>query len=580
MTTQEVYELAAGHFLAGRLPQAEFVLQQVLAREPRHADAQHLMGLLCHRYGHTPLGVGFVRRAIEFGPGNAEYYDTLATLLADQDSIDSALTAIRQAIALRPGFPEALYRQGLLLARKGELDQAIESLCCAMSLKPIYAQAEFELARLLKETGHVEDAIRHFRMAATASLDPRMADALLHCVYFDPNSDARRIAQEHAAWNQRFAKPLAAGIRPHGNDRTPGRKLRIGYVSPYFCAHFIGRLLLPLLARHDREQFEIYCYCDVERPDEITRRFDSFDHVWRNTVGISDDDFAAQVRADRIDVLIDLSQHLEANRLLAFAQKPAPVQATYLAYCGTSGLETMDYRLTDASLEVAGDAVYLERPVQLKTYYCYEPPDNAPAAGPLPVLQTGHITFGCLNDFSKVSPPTWSTWRELLRAIEGSTLLVHAPPGGPRDHARSQFASKGIDPQRLEFVDRLPPEQYLAVYNRIDIALDPFPLPGGLTTCDALWMGVPVVSLAGSLGPWRAGLSILSICGLSNLVATTPDQYVQVAAALPSDLPRLAEMRHSLRDRVRNSPLTNALQFARNVEAVYRQWWTDWCGPR
>jgi protein O-GlcNAc transferase len=577
MTTQEAYELAAAHFRAGRMPQAEFILQQVITRDPRHADAQHLLALLSHHYGHTPIAVGLVRRAIYLNPNAADYYNSLATFLADQGAIDSALTAVRKALSLRSDFPEAIFNLGGLLARNGELDEAVASLCRTLSLKPAYPDAEFRLGKLLKQIGQIDEAISCFQRAAGATPDPRIRSALLHALYFHPDQETRQIADAHAQWKDRFANPLEGKIRPAVNPVAPAadRKLRIGYVSPNFRDHFIGRLLAPLLANHDRSRFEIYCYSDVARPDEITRRFDSFDHVWRNTVGISDDDLAEQVRRDRIDVLVDLSLHLEGNRLLAFAQKPAPVQVTYLAYAGTSGLHTMDYRLADSCLDVTGDAAYTEQPVRLSSYFCYEPPAEAPDVGPLPMEEAGHVTFGCLNDYSKISTPAWSAWRQLLASVENSTLLVHSPPGNHREAVRSQFAQDGIDPGRLQFVPRLSRDEYLRLYSQIDIALDPFPYPGALTNLDALWMGVPVISLAGATGVWRTGLSILTNAGLPELVATTPGRYVQIAAALAADITRLANLRGSLRDRLRQSPLTNAKAFAKDVESAYRSMWRD-----
>lgn len=579
MTTQEAYEQAVAHYRTGRLAQAEFILQQIIAREPRHGDAQHLMGLLCHRYGHTPLGVGFVQRAIAVNPQRAEYHNSLATLLAAQDDTDSALTAARKALALSGNLPEGCYNLGSLLAGKGGVDGAIESLRRALSLRPVYPEATFLLGKIYAAVGRLDEAIQCFRKAASESGDPRMSSTLLHTLYFQPGAEAEQIATEHARWNETFGRPLAGKIHPHAAPGTPEamRKLRIGYVSPNFRDHFIGRLLAPLLANHDRERFGVYCYCDVERPDEITRRFDSFDHVWRNTVGISDDDLASQIRRDQIDILVDLSLHLEGNRLLTFARKPAPIQIAYLAYCGTSGLDAMDYRLTDRYLDGPQDAAWIERPVRLNSYFGFEPPTDAPEVGPLPAQQTGHVTFGCLNDYSKIAVPTWSAWRSILGAATGSTLLVHAPPGNHREIVRSHFVTNGIAPQRVEFIDRLPREQYLALYNRIDIALDPFPIPGALTTCEALWMGVPVVSLGGSLDAGRAGLSILSHAGIPELAGATTDEYVQIATALAADLSRLASLRRSLRQRMQNSPLMNATAFAKDFEMVLRELWTRCC---
>jgi len=289
---------------------------------------------------------------------------------------------------------------------------------------------------------------------------------------------------------------------------------------------------------------------------------------------------AQLIREDQIDILVDLTMHTAWNRMILFARKPAPVQVTYLAYCSTTGLDTMDYRLTDPHLDPPGmnDACYSEESIRLpETYWCYSAHEPTPQIGPLPALNAGEVTFGCLNNFCKVSPDTLDLWIQLLRVTPKSHLILHAHEGSHRQRVRDLLERQGIDPQRLKFVASVPLSRYFKLYEQIDIGLDPFPCNGGTTTCDALWMGAPVVTLAGRTAVGRAGVSVLRNIGLPELIAESPQQYVQITTDLAQDLPRLAELRRTLRARMQASPLMDAPRFARNVEAAYRQMWRNWC---
>ncbi len=307
----------------------------------------------------------------------------------------------------------------------------------------------------------------------------------------------------------------------------------------------------------------------------MTAQLARFADQWRVTLGRTDEQLAAMIRQDEIDLLVDLSMHMAGSRLLAFARKPAPVQVTYLAYCGTTGLETMDYRLTDPWLDPPGDpsaGCYVEKSVYLPvSYWCYGKSADAPAVGPLPARSAGHVTFGCLNNFTKVTAPTIESWRRILAALPGSRLIVHAGEGTHRQVFRDRMAADGVERGRIEFSGFLSPEQYFAQYNRIDVALDPFPYAGGTTTCDALWMGVPVVSLAGATAVSRAGLSILSNLGLPELVSRTTHDYEKKAVDLALDLPRLQGLRQGLRARMEKSPLMDATRFAHDVEGAFEE---------
>ena len=356
--------------------------------------------------------------------------------------------------------------------------------------------------------------------------------------------------------------------------------MRIGYVSPDFREHPVGRFLLPLLAHHNKASFEIFAYSNAIRSDGVTQKLQSHVDTWRDISTLSDAKAADQIRSDKIDILIDLTMHMAHNRLRLFALKPAPVQITWLAYCSSTGLDMMDFRISDPHLDPPGldDSIYRERTIRLpETYWCYQPSITPLAITPLPALDRRQITFGCLNNFAKVSQPTLNTWIKLLHAVPASRLLLHAPPGEHRTLLAEKLRHAGINPDRLHFAGKVPIAAYFQLYDQIDIALDTFPYAGGTTTCDALWMGVPVTTLAGKTAVGRGGVSILSNLNLTELVAESEEQYVRIAADLANDLSRLSELRSTLRSRMDQSVLTDAARFAKGMEAAYRQAWSVRC---
>ena len=333
---------------------------------------------------------------------------------------------------------------------------------------------------------------------------------------------------------------------------------------------------IPLLSNHDHRQCEIFCYADVARPDAVTERLRGYADVWRSTVGLSDQQVADLVRSDQIDILVDLTMHTANNRLLVFARKPAPVQVAWLAYPGTTGLSTIDYRLTDPYLDPPGlfDAFYSEESIRLPdTFWCYDPLTDQPPVNALPALENGFITFGCLNNFCKVNDGCLALWAQVLQAVPQSRLLLLAPRGQAREHVLARLEQEGIAAPRVEFADRQPRLEYLKLYHRIDMALDPLPYNGHTTSLDAFWMGVPTLTLVGKTVVGRAGWSQLCNLGLQELAAETPEQYVALAARLAGDLSRLQELRGTLRQRMLRSPLMDGKRFARHVEQAYRQMW-------
>ncbi|HSZ57217.1 MAG TPA: hypothetical protein VK797_16230, partial [Tepidisphaeraceae bacterium] len=336
----------------------------------------------------------------------------------------------------------------------------------------------------------------------------------------------------------------------------------------------------PVLSNRNGQDLEVYCYGGVGKPDEFTQRFKEQSDAWRDTLGLPDEKLAETIREDRIDILVDLAVHTAGSRLLALARKPAPVQATWLGWPGTTGMDAIDYRLSDPYLDPPGtnDEFYAEKTIRLPdSFWCYDPFDADVPVNELPAMGNGYVTFGCLNNFWKVNDPLIESWARIMSMTAGSKLMLRAPLGGPRQRLSERFNRHGIDPSRIEFAPRTPQRQYWALYHRIDITLDPTPYGGHTTAMDSIWMGVPVVSLAGKLPVGRAGVTILSNIGLPELVARSPQEYVNVSAQLANDHDRLMQLRPALRDCLRRSPLMDAPRFARNLQAAYREIWKNWC---
>jgi protein O-GlcNAc transferase len=549
-SVSQTFELALQFHRAGDLHQAELLYEQILRIDPQHADALHLFGLLAHQVGRNDLAVEYIQKALRHRPDYVLAYNNLGSALREQGKFDEAIACFRHALRLMPDYAVAHHNLGNVLKDQGELDEAIACFRQALRLMPTYVAAH---------------------------------DNLVFTLHFHPDSDAGTLYREALRWNEQHAKPLTRINQPHANTADPKRKLRIGYVSPDFRNHSAANFLMPLLANHDRSQVEIFCYAEVARPVDMTERLRAYADTWRTTVGFNGERVEGMVREDRIDILVDLAVHTANNRLLVFARKPAPVQVTWCGYPGTTGLSTVDYRLTDPYLDPPGetDFYYSEQSVRLPdTFGCYDPLSDQPLSEGLPALASGYFTFGCLNSFCKVNDGVLSLWTKVLRAVPHSRLLMLAPKGHERDHVLANLTQQGIDVSRLEFADRLPRQQYLQTYNRIDLALDPSPYSGYITNLDAFWMGVPTMTLIGRTAVGRMGWSQLNNLGLQELAARTPEEYIALAVRLAGDLPRLQDLRIGLRSRMRASPLMDGQRFARHMEQAFRQMWRKWCQER
>jgi protein O-GlcNAc transferase len=573
----------------GRIDDAIAAYRRAIALRPNFPEAHNNLGNSLTGKGQLDEAIAAYRQAIALNPNFPEFHGNLGNALKEKGQLDEAAAACQRAIALRPGYAKAHNNLGNVLRIKGQLDEAIAAYRQAIALSPNLPSVRVNLGNALLDLGQLDGAIAAYRQAIVLSPNsPEAPSDLIYTLYFHPGYDAEAIAEEHRRWNRQHAEPLRTSIQIHSNDRRPDRRLRLGYVSADFCNTACAYFLDPLLKHHDPRQVELFCYAHVLRPDARTLQFQRYAAAWRNIAGISDEQVAGQIREDRIDILVDLKLHAPENRLLVFARKPAPVQVTWLGYPGSTGLTTIDYRLSDPFLDPPAvspaeppgmdESVYSEHTIRLPdTFWCYDPLTTEPAVNALPAPQRGHITFGCLNNFCKVNDGVLALWAKVLRQVENSRLLLLAPLGDPQAHALDRFRQEGIDPARIEFVPRQPREKYLETYHRIDLGLDTFPYNGHTTSLDSFWMGVPVVTLVGNRAVARAGLCLLSNLGLAELASRTPERFVHIAAELARDLPRLAQLRSTLRRRMEQSPLMDAPRFARNIEDAYRKMWHSWC---
>jgi predicted O-linked N-acetylglucosamine transferase (SPINDLY family) len=586
----------------GKLDEAAACYRRAIQFRPDFAEACNNLGLVYYEQTLLDEAVAWYRRALELKPDQAEVHHHLGLTLRAQGKQEEAVDCYRRALTLRPDLAEALRSLGNALQEQGQPDAAIACYRRALELRPDDAESHNNLGNALKDRGDLDEAAACYRRAL--DLKPEFVVAhsnLVYLLHYCPGYDAAAILAANREWHRVHAaefqnaspltpspspargegsKQAGSGLAQPGrfssNERAGDRRLRIGYVSSSFREHPLPLIAEPLFAAHDHGSFEIYDYSDVARPDATTARLRTFADQWRDIHRLNDAQLAELVRQDGVDILVDLGMHMGHNRLLAFARRPAPVQVTWCAYPSTTGLTAIDYRLTDPYLDPPGenDRNYTEQSVRLPdSYWCYDPHATEPQVNRLAALDRGYVTFGCLNNFCKVNERVLRRWAEILRAVNRARLMLLAPEGAARQRVLDVFRSQGIAPERIELVGQRPRARYLELYQQMDLGLDTFPYNGHTTSLDSLWMGVPVVSLVGATGVGRGGLSILSNLGLADLAACDATEYVRIAAALAGDLPRLAELRATLRQRLQDSPLMDGPRFARNVEAAYREMW-------
>lgn len=605
----------------GRVDEAAMLYRQILAVAPEHADALHLLGLTDLQSGRARSGAALIARAIAAAPDVPDYRITLGSAQHASGRIEQALAALAAGLALAPARAEAHGLLGTVQAAVRDRAGAIASYDTALALNPDLAETHYNRANALQGLGRLDDAVAGYQRAlaclqagapfetdiwanmgsvlfAQGRLDEAIAAyrrllqlrpghgeaerTLLQWLNLQPQADALTMRDARTDWCRRHAGGFAP--MPHGNSRDPDRRLRIGYVAgPTLFASTHALTVLPMMQAHDRAAVEVATYSDLapDREDAYTRQYQAASDLWRQTHGLDDSAFADLVRDDAIDVLVDIVGHLGGPRFLVLARRPAPVQIAAFV-TGTSGLDAMGWALTDPLLvPPAHEPHFTERALRVPLAYLYRPMFEVEPATEPPCLTRGRITFGSLNGLAKVTEPVVALWARVLNAVPNSRILIkgNAFSAAPaRDRYLAMFARHGIGAGRIELRGWTQGfQEHLRALDEIDVVLDSFPYSGVTTTCEALWMGVPVVTMVGGRACGRYGLTLLSAIGMGEAIAETPDDFVAKAAALAADRAQLADWRRGLRGRMAASPLCDATGFARSIEAAYRWAWRDWC---
>ncbi len=492
-SAHELMTVAAQHHQSGRLAAAEAGYRQVLVAEPDHPDALHLLGLVMLQSGRRNEAIGLIKRAMQVRPSFPEAVNNLGVILDDGGDLAEAERLYRQALSLKLGYVDALNNLGGLLQKQSRMIESADAFREASRLRPGDLTAGRGLGFALLEQGNLDEAIRVHRELRDRHPDsPKAHSDLLYWLLHDPDQTAESLLAEHVAWAERFERPLLAAAKPHTRRPDPRGPLRVGYVSPDFREHTVARFVEPFLTRHDRMRVTAVCYSDVAHPDETTRRIRAAVPEWRDTAGMSDEDLAALIRRDEIDILVDLTGHMGGNRLLVFARKPAPLQVSY-GYPHSTGLSSIDYWITDEIANPPGNTerYFTERLIHLHCAWCYRPHgDDADEAAmspvfPSPPTETGTVTFGCLNKPAKINRTVARLWAAVLAAVPGSRLLAAASGGDDpsKNLLRGRFEQWGLPGDRLSVFDKAADRrEYLERFWQIDVCLDPFPLNGITTT--------------------------------------------------------------------------------------------------
>jgi predicted O-linked N-acetylglucosamine transferase (SPINDLY family) len=565
----------------GRLAEAEAAQRRAIALRPDLVVARINLGNLLAAGRRWDEAHAVRAQAVALDPTNAHGWTNLGFALRGLDRLEEARAAFERAIALEPALPPALIALGDTCQGLRDYPQAVAAYARASTLAPDNAGLWKHYAVALERVGLLERAADAYERSL--ALDPSQHDVGINLIYL---LDALPVSLEAAngarrAWNDRHARPLAHLIRPHTNNADPERRLRIGFVSADLRRHSAASCMLAILEHHDPAAVEIVCYSNSPIQDDYTERFKAVAARWRQVEALSDEALAAEVRADEIDILVDLSGYSSHTRLPMFARKPAPIQVTAWGYATGTGLDAMDAYFSDPVLVPPHEEhLYAERIVHLPSVLCYAPPPAPPPVVPPPALARGTVTFGSYSRALKITPDVLETWARVLHAVPGSRLLLKpglASAADARERILGPLAARGIAGERVEILPQGGHAEHLASFGQLDLQLDPFPQSGGITTLDGLLMGVPCVTLLGERPIGRSSASFLTSLGLEDLVARTTDEYVTIAVRLAGNVERLARERATLRDRLLDAPLGNGRTYTRAVEQAYRTLWREWC---
>lgn len=574
--------LGALYLRQGKLDDAAAMLNVALKMRPDFVDAINNLGVALRDSGRPEEAIAAYQRAVELQPDSPEILVNLSTAWRDMGRVQESIDTARQAIELEPNAAAAYFSLSANYQALNQLDESIEYGRKAVEIEPNNPAGPCSLGYKLIERGDVAEGLSYVRQSLVLSPDPvAFSNALLASNYV-PDFTPEEVAGMHREWGETLYSSVVQRPYEFTNERDPDKRLKIGYISPDFRLHSVFFFAEPFLSNHDKSQVEIVAYSSVMRPDPKTLIAKTYMDGWRDVIGLSPVELVDLIRADNVDILVDLAGHTAGNSLAQLAEKAAPIMVSGIGYPCTTGLPTIDYRLTDSYCDPVGTEKYsTERPLRLDPcFWCYRPPEGAPPVSELPAAKKGYVTFASVNTFSKVSPMVQEVWAKLLAAVPGSKLILQSSGTGSAiacETIRKRFEGFGVSPDRLILKGHSPFQTFLQEFEDVDIVLDPFPFNGGTTTCHNLWMGAPTLTLAGVRHPGRMGVSIMNNVGLPEFVASSLDEYVEIGRQFASDIPRLQEIRATLRERMEASPLRDEVGYTRRLEAAYRKIWQEYC---
>lgn len=555
--------------------QAAEAYQHALAQNNGFSRSRVSLGKSLFKLGRYEDALKQWLVAAEKDAANADLWFDIGTAYQMRKMIDQAKAAFEMALKFNPRHALAWNNLGWIHQEAFALDEAAMCYTRSIESNPQFAPALSNLGMAMVDFGEIESGMQW--IVKSINLEPdnqTFWSNYLYAMHFVPGVVVKDLLREHRWWSDR----LAGRCRQYAespNNRDPDRRLRVGFVSGDFRSHTVAGYILPLFRELDRKQVEVFCYNNTLLEDSSTVKCRELADHWVDTVGLDDDRLADRIKSDAIDILVDLSCHTAGNRLPVFARKPAPVQVSWLGYPSTTGLKAMDWRLSDGWIDPVGqhDEDYVEKTVRLKTYWAIDPMDNAAEVGESPFVQNGFVTFGCLCQSKKINGEMVRTFAEILESAPGSRMIILGRCKRTRERI---MRGMGQLAGRVEFMEQTGREAYFRTLGRIDVVLDTFPYNGPSTAIDALWMGAPVVSLAGVLGVGRGTQSVLNTLGQGDWVGKTREEYIKIALDLAGDRARLASLRQELRGRMLASPLTDVGAFARDMEQAFREMWRQW----
>jgi protein O-GlcNAc transferase len=565
-----------------RTNDAVAALRRAVAAHPPSFDANYKLACLLVDTGKPGEAERFAQQALRTNPESANARALLVNLYLSRGSLDDAAVQAEAALKLRPDWLDLLFDYGLILKRLARQAEAEVAFRRAIEIDRTYARAYQMLGAVLISQSRIQDALEVFsegRNHCRETFDLESPELFaLNCMDDISIDD---LFARHVDYGKRLEQMYPARFEPFDNDRDPSRRLRIGYVSADFQYHVVPLFLLPLLEERDRSAFEVYCYATGDTVDETTERLRGLTDVWRDAARLPSNLLADMIHDDRIDILVDLAGHSGVPNLRVFAQQPAPVQATWVGYLNTTGLTRIQYRISDHRSDPPGmtDRYHTEKLFRLPhSQWCYRPFTEVDCESEAPFEHNGHVTFGSFNQTVKINPAMRNLWGKILVQVPDSRLLVvGVVDRRAREDLYRDLENAGVDRSRITMLDYMPIEDYYRSFGRVDIALDTTPFSGGTTTCDALWMGTPVITVPGTRSWSRSAASILTTLGLQDWIAVSPEDYVRLAVQYARNPSTIAGLRRSLRSRMLESPLMDKRRFARDMEEAYRTMWQSWC---